>query len=186
MILQDLIWPNGQDNDGGVGSEHYYALIDDVRTWPVIAPTPTNFTGKVTLTGSFVMKPGKKFQKIYCTLEKGMIASTQVGERDGKSYETIATLHFPGNTPEMIGFLEHLKNSNIVLVVRELMGTQRVLGSQYLPANIETSAVTTGTAVADLKGATFTVRSIGRIAPIFTGSVPLEPAPPDPIPPVVP
>lgn len=177
MELDDLIWPNGRDNDGGIASEHYYALIDDVATWPTVPANPLNFADKATLLGNFVMKPGKTFKRIYCTLEKGELSSTQVGERDGKSYETMGTLHFPGNSAELLGFLEHLKNSNILLVVRELMGTFRVLGGQYLPANIESSEVKTGMAVADLKGATFTIRSIGRIAPIYNGTIPLTATP---------
>lgn len=165
--LDDVIWAQGQDNDAGLAEEHYYCLKDDILTFPAVAATPTTFASRSTLVGDFTMKQDRFFKRIYCTLEKGKVVSTQVGPRDGKSYENKATLFFPGNTPTMAGFLEALKNSRVVLVLRQMDGTMVVLGSDKVGAEIDAAEIDSGQAIADGRGATYTIRSIPRIAPFY-------------------
>ena len=162
-----MLWADGQDNDAGLAEEHYYALKRDIATFPTVAANPTTISARGKLTGNFTMKAGKFFKKIYCTLEQGEIVSTQVGPRDGRSYENKATLYVPGYRSVNVGFLEAMKNSKIVLIIRQLDGTMVVFGSAYIGGEIESSELKTGKAITDGKGTTFTVRSIGRIAPIY-------------------
>ncbi len=167
MEIEDLLWADGQDNDAGLSEEHYYALKRDIETFPTIVANPATMSARGKLIGNFVMKPNKFFRKIYCTLEQGEIVSTQVGSRDGRSYENKATLYVPGYRSVNVGFLEALKNSKIVLIIRQLDGTMVVFGSKYIGGEIDSSELKTGKAITDGKGTTFTVRSIGRIAPIY-------------------
>ena len=177
IIPSDILWTDGQDNDAGLASELYYAPLADVATFPAVIAVPTNFDEKVTVSSDFVMQSGKQFFQIYGTLEKGSVISTLVGERDGKSFENMAKFVHPGNKPYLLGFLEYLKNTNLVFIVKELDGQMRIIGSEDLPAKIDAAESTTGEAVADLKHIEITVKSIGRIAPVYTGTVPLTPAP---------
>ncbi|SDK35255.1 hypothetical protein SAMN05421823_102532 [Catalinimonas alkaloidigena] len=179
MELQDILWPNGSNNDAGLARMHYYCALDDIDTFPAIAATPASATSAaelVTVADDFVFKSGKCFKEFYCTLEKGNMKSTLVGERDGKSAENTVTLFHPGNKDYLLGMIEYLKNTNLVVLVRELDGQIRIFGSEYLPANLDVAESDSGTKVADLKGITVTVKSIGRIAPIYTGAIPLTPA----------
>ena len=166
-MIEDLLFADGQDNDAGLAEEHYYALRSDIETFPTLAANPLTNSERAKLIGNYVMKSGKYFRKLYCTLETGSVVSTQVGERDGKSYENIATLFFPSDSTTLRGFLEAMKNSKIILLVRQLDGSMLALGSEYISAELSANELTTGSQITDRKGATYSIRSIGRIAPFY-------------------
>lgn len=176
----DLDFPDGGDNDAGIGSYIYLAKAKDVLTWPTLPPTPTTLAQKVTLTGNFEMKEGKKFVKLYCTRDKGDLNSDMVGEMDSKSAENKVKLFIPRTTPENVGFLEECKNTNVVAIVVERDDSMRVVGSELLPAKLVVGKTTTGLKAGDPKGVDIELNSVGRIAPFYTGTIPLTPAPPTP------
>ena len=178
MEFQDILkeLKNG-NNDAGIAVYVHFADHDDIETFPSVSATPLTPQDLVTVTGNFVMKPGKRFIKLYCTLETGSLASTMAGERDGRSAETLTTLYHPTNRKEIIAMLEWYKNRNIVAIVQELDGQARLIGSEYIPAEIQNVEITTGTAITDRKGATITLRSIGRVAPVYEGTIPTSVTP---------
>ena len=173
IAYDDVEYAVGQNNDAGTQTEIFWAPLADVLTFPKVPADPADFTTAVTITGDFVMKPGKKFNTLYCTLEEGEVTSSLVGERDGKSMENMINGFYPGNKAQILGFIEWAKNTPLVMVVKELEGQMRIMGSDGLPCYIETADLTTGKKVADRKGITWSAKSVGRIAPILTGAVPL-------------
>lgn len=176
----DLDFPDGGDNDAGIASYIYLAKVKDVLNWPTLPPTPTTLAQKVTLTGNFEMKEGKRFYKLYCTRDKGDLNSDMVGEMDSKSAENKLKIFIPRTTPENIGFLEECKNTNVVAISVERDGSMRVIGSELLPAKLFTGKAGSGSKAGDAKGIDVEISSVGRIAPFYTGTIPLTPAPPTP------
>lgn len=179
---EDVLFNQGKDNPGGMAEIHYYCLKSDIKVFPQIATTANANRGR--LVGEFEMHPNKYFRKLYCTLEKGSVTYTQVGGRDSKSFENKAKLFIPDMNPNVNHFLENLKNSRIVLVCRLLDGQLVVLGNHLVGAESDTVEGGSGEAVADSRGATYTIRSIPWIAPFYEPATivdglkvpPLEPA----------
>ena len=169
--LQSLHWTDGQDNPGGVKTVLYFIHLSEVINFPLINPNPTTFEDLVNLVGNFELAPGKAWYKIYGTLEKGGITSSLVGERDGKSFENRCKFFHPGSQAEIFGFAEHLKNTDLVILMKELDDQVRVFGTKYIPAKVDVAESNTGEAVADLKGIEITIKSIGRMAPVYYGVI---------------
>jgi hypothetical protein len=173
LDLEDVIKEGCADNDAGLASKHYYARVEDILTFPVPPANPTSFAQKVTVASDFVMKTGKSFKSFYCTLEKGELKGELQGPRDGKSWINMGDFFHPGNEPSVLGFMETIKNEDVVLLVKELNGQVRIMGAPNVPANLETATGTTGKATADERGFTFTIKSINGIAPVYTGVYPV-------------
>jgi hypothetical protein len=169
----DLTWADGEENMGGVKVTAYYALAADIETFPVLPTSPATAADEVTLDGNFVMKAGKYFHKIYCTMQTGEVVDENQGEADGQSFVHKATLFYPGTKVEALAFAKNANNSNMIFVIEEVTGQMRVVGSEAIPAKVKPS-FTTGKAYADRKGMTLEVTSYGYTpAPVYTGYIDL-------------
>jgi hypothetical protein len=176
MNLTDVLHSQGVDNMAGLRNIAYFCAYDDIDVFPTPTGSPTTFAQKSTVTADFTFKEGKCWKKFYTTLEMGSIKSTMVGERDGKSHENMAELSHPTNKPELLGFLEEMKNTPMVALVQETDGQIRIIGAPGLPAEISANEVNSGAKIADAKSTKVTIRSIGFIAPAYTGAISLTPA----------
>lgn len=177
LALEDIEKVPGENNDGGLGVYMYYALLQDILTFPKVAPAPTDYAASVTVSADFVMKTGKKFYKFQNTLEKSSLQTTSAGERDGRSAENMYNFQHPGNKPQAVAWLEQNKNSDLVCIVEDVAtGFKRILGSEFLPASFESFEVTSGDAVSSEKVVRGSIKSVGRVAPFYTGTIPLTAA----------
>jgi hypothetical protein len=176
--FDDLLWPDGTDNIGGTEVNHYYAPLSDIAVFPGIPTTPATLTEEVTVADDFEFNTGKKFLKIYSTLDTGKIDDKSVGEFDGKSFEHSFEFFFPGTIGEALALIRKMNNTNMVFIASEANGQKRIIGSPAFPAKMSMSDVTTGQKTADRKGTTIKVESRGVTpALIYTGAIPLTPAP---------
>lgn len=172
--FNDLLWPDGTDNIGGTEVNHYYAPINDILTFPSLPAVPATLAEEVTISDPFVFKTGKKFLKVYSTLDTGKIDDKSVGEFDGKSFEHIFEFLFPGSRAEALALIRKMNNTNMVFIASEANGQKRIIGSLGFPAKMSLSDVTTGSKTADRKGTSIKVESRGVTpAPIYTGVIPL-------------
>jgi hypothetical protein len=178
MTPQDILKAQGGgiNNDAGLQVIAYYALYHDIETFPAVPAAPADFAEKVTITSDFVMKSTKRFWQIQSTLEMTGLDTNMQGERDGRSSENIFTLQHPGTPKEMVAWIEEYKNADLVFIIKHIDGVMRVIGSEGLPASLETFTIPSGMAVADSRHVNATIRSIGRIAPFYEGAIPLTPA----------
>lgn len=171
----DLTWSDGAKNMGGLKTIGYYALISDIETFPELPTNPSSAAEEVTLDGSFVMKAGKYFHKLYTTMETSEIKDEVQGEIDGQSFKHSAEIFFPGTSTEALAFAANVNNSSMVFVFQEASGTNwRVIGSVAFPARCKAS-FTTGKATADRKGMTMEIFSYGYTpAPLYDGVITLS------------
>ena len=61
-----------------------------------------------------------------------------------------------------------------MFIVEHIDGGKRVIGSDGLPASIDSVSLPSGIKVADSRHIQMTVKSIGRIAPFYEATIPLK------------
>lgn len=176
MDFTDLTRATGLDttNMGGTLQKFYFALADDVETWPSLPASPLTIATAMVLTGNFNMKHGKKFFEGYMTAETGEVRDEQIGDKDGVSHKHIFELFHPGMKDALLGFMRLSNNSDMVFLIPDTDGDYRVVGNENFPARKESSTGTTGKARSDRRGATLTFSSFGSgPAPLYRGTIPL-------------
>lgn len=170
MNAAAITYPQGRSNPGGV-TRILYAFAEDILTFPTTADTETATTleSVIELSGAIVMKTGKQFHDLYCTLEEGQVKSNIVGPRDGKGFENMVELSYPGNDPVFLGFIASVANRQIVLIVKEKNNVLRVIGSLEDPAYLETGEYDGGKKIADGRKTVFSFKDTKATpAPIYT------------------
>lgn len=170
MPLIDLEKPTGH-NTAGITATIYYQLADNVETFP--APAGTDMGALAVLASDIVLAPGNVWKQLYCTLETGSVQSEMVGERDGRCFRNTLTISHPGNSPEILGFLEYVKNSRLICIARDIDGQYRLVGSKFLPATLKAATAGTGNTIDSRKAALIEIEALGRIAPIYEGAIQL-------------
>lgn len=172
----DLDWSDGAKNMGGLQVTAYYAPISHFANIPTLYANPATAAQEVTLdstTTGFTFKVGKKFLKLYLTMETGVVEDEPQGEIDGQSFVHKATVIYPGTSAEALAFAAAVNNSNMLFVFIEADGKRRVIGSEAFPAKCKPK-ITTGTKTADRKGMTLEIFSYGYTpAPLYEGDIDL-------------
>lgn len=177
MDLHDILHESGQDNSGGLQQEFYFAKLSDIATFPTPIDAPTTPTEKMTISSDFVMKSGKNFHKGYMTWGRGGVSWTLQGPMDGKSFRHNFEFYKPGADEESLSFLSLAKNENLVFIMKDKDGKFRVVGSEGIPAKMDSSEGGTGQTGEDDKGDTITFVSEGANPPYFySGTIPVAAA----------
>jgi len=165
--------PNGE-NMGGITQKVYYALYDDVATWPTKPTSPATLEANAALTGDIVMDSGKGFYELYITDDTGEFKIECVGEKDGKSFvETLGLFH-PGLGTKILGLINVAKNENLVLIVEDNNGAKFLMGDENRPATFDKGGnMGTGKETNARRGLEmeFTYKTSNIY--VYTGSIPL-------------
>lgn len=173
MTTTSVPYPKGLYNPAGI-TEVYFCYPEDVSVFPALADpaSATTLSSLVTYSDDIVMKTGKQFFQVYCTLETGQVKSTLVGSRDGKGYETSVEISFPGNDPVFLGFKAYGANRDFILLVKEKNGKVRVIGDLDNTAIIDSDEEMSGQKIADARKSTLTFKASGPTpAPIYAGDL---------------
>ena len=180
--FEDILWPQGQDNMGGLVDDLYYVPIDDID----FAAPPALAADGVTISGDITLKTDKKWLRIYHTRGTGKLDDTQVGERDGKSFENMVEFKFPGDTAKLVAFKRLVANTPVAVICKDAQGNYRLIGitiqndpvastdvpTLKFPAYIEQASGTTGAKGSDAKGHTFQIKAEAVCPPLFyTGAI---------------
>jgi len=164
---------------GGLSQIVYFGLHEDVATWPTKpASDVATLEALGALTGSVVMKDGKRMFELYMTDDTGQFQIEPVGEKDGKSFVLHLQLFHPGLKEKILGFINAVKNENMFFIVPDNNGQKFLMGDELRPATFEGPGDGAGTGKATNErrgiGMEFTYKSSNVYA--YTGSVPLTPA----------
>lgn len=163
MAFEDLAWPAGQQNMGGLVSDVHFVPLDDVD----MSAAPALDADGVTITAAITLKALKKWISIYHTRGTGKIDSNSVGERDGKSFENILEFNFPGGEKKVVAHNKQVLNTPGLYIGKDTDGNYRILGLAVIdgvvtfdmPAYTENITSTTGAASADKRGTTYQAKS---------------------------
>jgi hypothetical protein len=166
--------PDGQ-NMGGIKQKIYFGLWDDVETWPTKPVNPLTPEDNAVLTGSVVMKAGKRMFEMYITDDTGEFKIEPVGEVDGKSFVEHLSFFHPGLQKSMVGFVNIAKNNDLFFIPTDAEGQMYLMGDEMRPAVYQGAPDGSGTGkeTAGRKGisAEFTYKTPNVY--IYEGTVPL-------------
>lgn len=124
---------NGE-NMGGIAQIVYYCLHSDVAFWPTKPVTPATLAENGALTGDLELKAGKQMFKLYITDDTGEFKIDPVGSPDGISYVHKLSLFHPGLGETILGFMNKVKNENMVFIVPDNNGAKFIMGDKTRPA----------------------------------------------------
>jgi hypothetical protein len=124
------------------------------------------------------MKTGKCLFKIYITDDTGEFKIESVGEVDGKSYVEHLSFFHPGLQKTILGFLNAVKNENMVFIATDTDGQMYLMGDELRPATFAGSpdGAGTGKETAARKGVSCEFVFKTNSALVYTGTIPLTPA----------
>jgi len=179
LDMFDIKYASMQDNTGGMTQVFYFALAEDILTWPTYSTKAVATTSELLMdyTGNFVMKTGKRFFEGYCTQDTGEVKWDAQGPIDGKSFKHMFELFRPSADAKALAFLDLVKNANLVFIAPDKDGNFRVVGSEKLSAKLESSAGTTGKSGEDSKGDIMTfISSLASPPKFYPGTIPLTDA----------
>jgi hypothetical protein len=178
MNFEALEFQEGLNNMGGLRTIGYYGFIADVEvsSFPELPAAPANLEDAAVIASDIVMKAGKTMFGMYGTAETAGLNGESQGERDGRSTKRTATWFYPTTSKKTLGAALKFLNRNMFFLLQEHNGNYRLLGSPWFPAEVAAND-TTGTAVTDRKGVTFTITDNGfGPCPIYEGAIPCDSA----------
>jgi hypothetical protein len=176
-MIANLLNDNAATNQAGLMRTIYFALAADVATWAGFPAAPATYADLVTHDSAFVMASTKQFFSFEATVRKSGLSFEAAGERGSKSSINRLEIIKASLSASMLGFLEAHQNDEMVFICKDLDGEMRVLGTETLPAMIESYSGATGADVTDGKETQIVIESVGKIATIYTSqTVPLTPA----------
>lgn len=176
IATADVLRVDGGDNDPGVKQTVYVSRLSDILTFPTVVAVPTTYAERVTITADVVFQLGKCWKKLQLTVRKSFLDGASAGERQSKGAINSFEGYIAKVTAELMGWVEEHKNDDLVFCIPMLDGTVRLLGSEDLPATIETWEAKGGADVNDPKYMMFKAEAVGRIAPFYEGDISLTPA----------
>ena len=176
MNFEALDFEEGMNNMGGLRTIGYYGFIAEVADFPELPASPATLSDAAVITTDIVMKPGKTMYSIYGTAETGGMDGETQGERDSRSTKRTLKWFFPTTSKKSLGFELKTLNRRTFWIVQEHDGKYRLMGSPSFPAEVSSND-STGTAVTDRKGVTYTITDNGfGPCPIYEGVIPCDSA----------
>ena len=173
-VLKKMDWCQGKPVRPGIKRRTYYISADDILNWPALGKDELGRITDVTYKENFTLAEGVKWQYIDHLADKAEFKSEIQGEYPSQTFKNTATLVHPGVGPEAATATAALLNSNIIMLVEDMDGRFRVIGSQYYDTKVSISRDQgqgpTGTA-----GTTITVEASDLVdSPFYEGEIPTE------------
>lgn len=177
IALANVPFTIGQANGSGIGKYVYFVAASDIEAWPTItdniqeAATAAAYIG---YTGSFTLKEGALFIRIYNTQGEGVLSAEATGERDSKMYLNKLSFRFPKLTQEAAVLSDAVVNGDGVFIAWH-DGAYRVVGHSHYRCDV-TPNVTSGDAAGSSKGVTFEAECPDyKALPIYSGKIQFAP-----------
>lgn len=173
LALSNVPFTIGQANGSGIGKYVYFIASDQITAWPTITDNLTDATDAdeyIGYDGSFTLKSGAKWIRIYNTQGEGVLSAEATGERDSKMYVNKLSFRFPKLTPEAAVLSDAVVNGDGVFVAWH-DGYYRIIGHSHYRCDV-TPNVTSGDAAGSSKGVTFEAECPDyKALPIYKGNI---------------
>ena len=161
-------------NLGGISQIVYFGLWADVETWPTEPAAALSLEEGGTLTGELVMKTGKRMFELYTTEDSAKLELNPIGEEAGKGIAMVLNVFAPGLAAKILGFINAVKNEDLVLIVPDNEGQYFLFGCALRSAKFTGGDGTgTGSTTEGRRGVamSFTYHSSQLLD--YTGAIPL-------------
>lgn len=173
LALSNVPFTIGQANGSGIGKYVYFIPSDQITAWPTITDNLSDATEAdeyIGYDGSFTLKSGAKWIRIYNTQGEGVLSAEATGERDSKMYVNKLSFRFPKLTPEAAVLSDAVVNGDGVFVAWH-DGAYRIIGHSHYRCDV-TPNVTSGDAAGSSKGVTFEAECPDyKALPIYKGNI---------------
>lgn len=173
LALSNVPFTIGHANGSGIGKYVYFIASDQITAWPTITDNLTDATEAdeyIGYDGSFTLKSGAKWIRIYNTQGEGVLSAEATGERDSKMYVNKLSFRFPKLTPEAAVLSDAVVNGDGVFVAWH-DGYYRIIGHSHYRCDV-TPNVTSGDAAGSSKGVTFEAECPDyKALPIYKGNI---------------
>jgi hypothetical protein len=158
-LSEDVLFPDGINNMGGITKRAFLAFVSDFTSIAVPIADPLTYSDRVSIATAHVLAVGKKMVELYVMYDASGVESASAGGRKGKSFTAKATLMYPGTDAECLGFFDVIKNADLILFLEEQDGDDGYIqiGTERLPASVTGGSVKTGNKPDDAKGISFEV-----------------------------
>jgi len=168
----------GGGNLGGIAQYIYFGLWRDVLTFPSANPGATpSFGDDYKLSTDIVMKTGKRMYSLYTTEDAAKLDIAAIGEEGGKGFQLTLSVYSPGLSSKLMGFINGVKNEDLVLIAPDNNGQMYILGDALRSAKFSASEGSgTGTTTEGRRGIGLTFSFTSPHLYEYTGSVPLTEA----------
>ncbi len=177
LALSNVPFTIGQANGSGIGKYVYFIASDQITAWPTITDNLTDATEAdeyIGYDGSFTLKSGAKWIRIYNTQGEGVLSAEATGERDSKMYVNKLSFRFPKLTPEAAVLSDAVVNGDGVFVAWH-DGYYRIIGHSHYRCDV-TPNVTSGDAAGSSKGVNFEAECPDyKALPIYAGKIQFAP-----------
>lgn len=175
--LSTLAWGGG-DNVGGTRNKKIYVAkaswfaANGIKA-PKSHSVAVTLAELATISENHAFETGYGFMDLTITPRTGNIESPMSGELDGKVKNNVFSFMIPGSEAKVLGFERFVMNEDLIVLVPEVDGTYRQIGSEAIPARVETTTHTLGGGAHDgKKGTTFEVHDFAAYsAPIYSGTI---------------
>lgn len=134
-----MSWCQGKPARPGIKRRAYYVSIADILQWPTLEKDELGRITSVVYKGNFTLAEGVNFQYIDHLADKAEFKSEVQGEYPSQTFKNSVTLVHPGVGAEAAEATAALLNSNVVLIVEDMDGKLRVIGSPYYDTKISVS-----------------------------------------------
>lgn len=169
--------PIGTPNPGGLVEEyHFYASKEDFNVIAEPSASPSAVADLVNITTNHTFKTGKCFREIYCTLDKGMVDSEEVGDLDGGMWRHVGKIFIPGVDATALGIFTQLRYDKGIWLFKTPDGKLLQVGNKMFGAN-HSGKFGTSQNAQGVRGTELTVTAMASaILYLYTGTVALTPA----------
>ena len=173
MDIHDLTAECCPENIPGYDSTIFLAAACDIDVFPSApAYDPATPGASVTLTADIVLKANKKFVEVPIIIDSGSHMSTAQGNISSKGFRNELNFEIAGNSAERLAWSQQVLNGCWVAIATDKNGRKRVFGNKKSPAKFET--IEHGNSSEDSKATYMLYDTIGRIAPIYEGTIDLD------------
>jgi hypothetical protein len=175
VIPSDVDFLDGTEINPGINQHIFWSLYSDILTFPKPVADPSNYAAVVSVTSALVMKTGKKFNKLYCVRNEGKASAKSAGSIKFIASENELEILVPGSQAELKGFVEYIKNRDLILLVPHRNGEVTMWGNQDLAASLKSFEWMDGGKPGDQQGFKLVFASDGKLPWTYTAAVPLTP-----------
>jgi hypothetical protein len=175
VIPSDVDFLDGTEINPGINQHIFWSLYSDILTFQKPVADPSNFAAVVNVTSALVMKTGKKFNKLYCVRNEGKASAKSAGSIKFIASENDLEILVPGSQAELKGFVEYIKNRDLILLVPHRNGEVSMWGNQDLAASLKSFEWMDGSKPGDQQGFKLVFASDGKLPWTYTAAIPLTP-----------
>ena len=173
-IHASLAWCQGTPELPGIRRRAYYTSKGNIVKWPKLKHYTNGRLVSAILNGSFELLAEQKWKYIDILPDKSQLTSDPQGEVPSQTQLNKLTLVHPAVGEEASAAAAYINNNDIVIVVQDMKGNWRVVGSEHWPTKA-TVAQDLGQGATGTTSTTITAEATDECpAPFYKGTLDTE------------